>query len=116
MSSMYLYWARQSSEEFSALETTCMAMSFSCGAVRSAPAAVTRPDRATEACCPPVEASTAGVPAAASARMTGLVFRMDFRGIDVRSGVTDPVDSVHAGAACTHAELMALRWRRMRVR
>ena len=31
MSSMYLYCAFQSSEEFSALETSCMAMSFFAG-------------------------------------------------------------------------------------
>jgi hypothetical protein len=35
MSSMYLYWARQSSEEFSALETSCIAISFLSGAARS---------------------------------------------------------------------------------
>ena len=32
---MYLNWARQLSEEFSALDTSCMAMSFLCGSVRS---------------------------------------------------------------------------------
>src|SRR5262245_10821786 len=35
MSSMYLYWARQSSEEFSALDTSCIAMSFLRGSARS---------------------------------------------------------------------------------
>lgn len=34
MSSMYAYCARQSSEEFSALETSCIAMSFLAGASR----------------------------------------------------------------------------------
>src|SRR5690348_7335713 len=35
MSSMYLYWAFQSSEEFSALDTSCIAMSFLCASNRS---------------------------------------------------------------------------------
>src|SRR5690242_3706016 len=35
MSSMYLYWAFQSSEEFSALETSFIAISFFAGADRS---------------------------------------------------------------------------------
>ena len=38
MSSMYLYCAFQSSEEFSALDTSCIAMSFLRGSVRSFPA------------------------------------------------------------------------------
>ena len=45
MSSMYLYCARQSSEEFSALETSSLAISFMRGSVRfsrvAAPAAST---------------------------------------------------------------------------
>jgi len=37
MSSMYLYWARQSRAEFSALETSSIAISFFRGSVRSTP-------------------------------------------------------------------------------
>src|SRR5689334_24677857 len=37
MSSMYAYCAFQSSEEFSALDTSCIAMSFLCGSARPAP-------------------------------------------------------------------------------
>src|SRR5262249_10039715 len=40
MSSMYLYCAFQSSEEFSAEDTNCMAMSFLRGSVRSVPPGV----------------------------------------------------------------------------
>src|SRR5258705_7371313 len=40
MSSMYLYCAFQSSEEFSAEDTSCIAMSFLRGSVRSLPAGV----------------------------------------------------------------------------
>src|SRR3954464_12645852 len=37
MSSMYLYWAFQSSDEFSPAETSSMATSFFAGSVRSLP-------------------------------------------------------------------------------
>src|SRR4051812_6067803 len=37
MSSMYLNWARQSSDEFSAAETICMATSFFAGSSRFLP-------------------------------------------------------------------------------
>jgi hypothetical protein len=106
MSSMYLYCARQSSEEFSALETTRIAMSFSCASVRSAACAsvgsAACASVGSAAACPestvgvpeagpsPVNVSSAGTPPARRTARAGIVHRADFRGTNGPVGPEAP--------------------------
>src|SRR5690349_9132139 len=75
MSSMYLYCAFQSRVEFSALDTSCIAMSFLRGSVRSTAAAADTDDTddtgtsdGVAACPAPAQAVRTGTTAAAAAR------------------------------------------------
>src|SRR3954470_14234131 len=77
MSSMYLYWAFQSSEEFSALDTSFMAISFFAGS--SSPAA--RSDGAAEACAGRSSGTAAkDAPASRSVRREGVAVGRDSPG------------------------------------